>query len=274
MTTPIHVPVNAYGILKQNQPVSRLEEIVEEVRHLGYAVMDAGYTALEMQQFSNVFDETHVRYVQTYGEGFLKERQEYETIRAPLLQDESFFLKLALNASLREVLTSLIQGKYILNQQNGIINPPQKAYNQGSWHRDLPYQHFVSSQPLAINALFCVDDFTKENGATFVLPASHQSEAFPSWSFVKKHAVQIEAKAGSFVLLDCMLFHTGGFNHTHKARRAVNHVYTIPFLKQQISLPAHLHDALLSVEEKALLGFHVREPASIMDYLFTRTILT
>ncbi len=159
---------------------------------------------------------------------------------------------------------------YILNQQNGVINPPQETYNQGAWHRDLPYQHFITSKPLAINALFCVDDFTFENGATFVLPASHKSENFPSSDYIQRNAIQVEAKAGSFIVLDCMLFHSGGFNKTCFERRAVNHVYNIPFFKQQINIPMNMEDTHLSAEERDILGFSYVEPGSISDYLSKR----
>ena len=164
-----------------------------------------------------------------YGEPKLRSLNEFHTIRSPLTHGGDVFLRLVLNENLLSTLKKLISGKFILNQQNGVINPPQETYNQGVWHRDLPYQHFVSTKPLAINALFCVDDFTFENGATFVLPASHKTEAFPSASYIRKNSVQIEAKAGSFILLDCMLFHAGGFNKTHLERRAVNHVITFRY---------------------------------------------
>ena len=165
----------------------------------------------------------------------------------------------------------MIRGKFILNQQNGSINPPQESYNQGAWHRDLPYQHFVSTKPLAINALFCIDDFTFQNGATFVLPASHKSEAFPSEKYIRKNAIQVEAKAGSFIVLDSMEFHTGGFNKTNLERRGVNHLYTIPYFKQQINIPRNLKNVDLSDEEKDILGFGCMEPESISGYFSTRT---
>jgi ectoine hydroxylase-related dioxygenase (phytanoyl-CoA dioxygenase family) len=126
-------------------------------------------------------------------------------------------------------------------------------------------------KPIAINALFCVDDFTFENGATFVLPASHKCEAFPSENYVKKNALQIEAKAGSFIVLDCMVFHTGGFNKTNLERRAVNHLYNIPYFKQQINIPMNMTSTKLSAEAIDILGFNYVEPSSISDYLSKRT---
>jgi ectoine hydroxylase-related dioxygenase (phytanoyl-CoA dioxygenase family) len=91
-----------------------------------------------------------------------------------------------------EICRRLIADYVVLNQQNGVINPPHgQPYSQGKWHRDLPYQHFVSSRPLAVNAFFCLDPFTPGNGATMVLPASYRQESFPSDRFVVTEAVSI-----------------------------------------------------------------------------------
>ncbi|MDO9399230.1 MAG: phytanoyl-CoA dioxygenase family protein [bacterium] len=271
MTTDNKIPSASYGILQQNLPDSTLDEAAEQVRNLGYAIIDSGYTAPELHSFSEEFNCTRDHYVQTYGESELRGLNEFHTIRAPLTHGGDAFLKLALNEHLLSLLKKLIPGKFILNQQNGVINPPQETYNQGAWHRDLPYQHFVSTKPLAINALFCVDDFTFENGATFVLPASHKAEAFPSENYVRKNAIQVEAKAGSFIVLDCMVFHAGGFNKTNLERRAVNHLYNIPYFKQQINIPMNMTSSDLSPEVRDILGFTYAEPTSISDYLSKRT---
>src|SRR5437588_207301 len=135
-----------YGVTEQTVSGTDVERACEQIRHLGYGIIDGG------------------------GEQ-LKAIDEHNTIRLPLAK-EPMFLELATNSKVLEICSRLISGYTILNQQNGIINPPGAArYNQGAWHRDLPYQHFVSSRPLAINALFCLDAFTIENGATRVLPA-------------------------------------------------------------------------------------------------------
>ena len=80
----------------------------------------------------------------------------------------------------------------------------------------------------------------------------------------------MEARAGSFIILDCMMFHAGGYNQTYQPRRAVNHVYNIPYFKQQINLPMHLENIALSSEEKDILGFNNLEPLSVYDYLLKR----
>lgn len=266
------IPSASYGLLDRTPEGSPVDQAAEQVRHLGYALLDAGYAPAELRGISDAFESARKAYIETHGETRLRSLDEFYTVRSLLTQPagKETFLALALNPNLMAVLKQLIQGKFILNQQNGIVNPPQEGYNQSAWHRDLPYQHFVSSRPLAINALFCVDDFTFDNGATFVLPASHKAEPFPSRSHVERNATQIEAKAGSFILLDCMMFHAGGFNKTKVARRAVNHVFNIPYFKQQINLPSNIDGANLSAEARDILGFGYVEPASVGAYLFSR----
>lgn len=270
MSTTIDLPTARYGILQQDKAQDPIGEAVEQVRNLGYAILDSGYSADELAEISTAFDRSREEYLRRYGEGRLRQANEINTLRALLTYGGDTFLRLALNPTLLAAIGQLIPGKFVLNQQNGVINPSRETYNQGAWHRDLPYQHYVSSKPLAVNALFCVDEFTLDNGGTFVLPASHKVEPFPSDSYIERNAVQASAKAGSYILLDCMIFHSGGFNRTEKNRRAVNHVFTIPYFKQQINIPLNLPGDRLTPEQRELLGYNFAEPTSIENYLEKR----
>ncbi|GAA4337562.1 hypothetical protein GCM10023165_15660 [Variovorax defluvii] len=274
MTDRQHIPTQSYGVLHRREAQTPEAEAVEQILDLGYAVLSAGFSSEEIGHVRQEFDRVRSAYVGRHGEAFLKKLGEFDTIRALLTQGSKVFLDLALNASLMSLLKRLIDGKFILNQQNGIVNPPRQDYSQSAWHRDLPYQHFVSTTPLAINALYCVDDFTVDNGATFVLPASHRSPALGSRAYVERNAVQLIAPAGSFIVLDCMVFHAGGFNGTGEARRAVNHMFNIPYFKQQIQLPRNLDPESLSPEARDVLGFNYTEPDSVEDYLSRRAART
>jgi len=260
-----------YGVIEQTVSESDVAHACESIRHLGYAVIDGGYRSEWVKGLSDAFDRARQRLGSQHGTDALRAIDEHNTIRLPLAY-EPMFLELAANAAILEICKRLIAGYVVLNQQNGVINPPHsERYNQGAWHRDLPYQHFVSSRPLAINALFCLDPFTIENGATRVLPASHRQEAFPSDRFVATEAVTVTAPAGSFIVLDCMLFHGGGANTTDRARRAVNQVYSIPLLRQQIDLPDALGETFVTDGElRKLLGYDVRTPRSVAEYFAAR----
>jgi ectoine hydroxylase-related dioxygenase (phytanoyl-CoA dioxygenase family) len=152
-------------------------------------------------------------------------------------------------------------------QQNGVINPPRQPHAQVAYHRDLPYQHFVSSRPLAISALFCIDPFRPETGATTVLPASHRVEAFPSDEVASLLDTPLSAEPGSFIVFDSMLFHRAGPNRSDRPRRAVNHVFSIPIIAQQISIPdalkgRHAGDPALA----RLLGYETDPPSSVLEW--------
>jgi ectoine hydroxylase-related dioxygenase (phytanoyl-CoA dioxygenase family) len=238
--------IPTYGVKERTQGSDNaVGPAVESLRLLGHAVVDGGCSSTELAALSEAFDRAHRAQSAQHGAGALAAIDEHNTIRAPLSL-EPFFLTLATNPVVLKLCEALFGDRFILNQQNGIINPPHAAtYNQGAYHRDLPYQHFVTSRPLALNALFCLDPFTVENGATKVISGSHKQEAFPSDEAVMALEARVVAPAGSFIVLDGMLFHSGGVNRTAAPRRAVNHVYTLPFIKQQIELPALLGDRYL-----------------------------
>lgn len=258
-----------YGVSVADTAPDAASRAAEEIRRLGYAVIDAGYTPTRLDAISAGFDRAQARYLEQFGADRLRSVDELNGIRLPMLFD-GVFADLAANDLVLRIIAQLIVGKFLLNQQNGVINPPGETYNQGAWHRDLPYQHFVSTRPLILNALFCVDDFTEDNGATWVLPASHLQEAFPSAAFVERHKRQVTAPRGSFVILDGMTFHRGGENRAALPRRAVNHVYAIPHIRQQIDMPRALGDTVTDPLLRDLLGYGQPLPASVEDYLAAR----
>lgn len=261
-----------YGVKTQVSSITPVDYAVEQLKLRGYAVVDGEYSAEEIAAFQSAFDEARAASEARHGgRSALAAIDEHNTIRIAMLYNP-IFLRLAMNAAVVEVCKRLIGDYIVLNQQNGIINPGNlERYNQGSYHRDLPFQHFTSSRPLAINALYCVDDFTLENGATFVVPASHKEEAFPSDRMIQASQVQVTAPAGSFIVLDCMLFHSGGVNRTSKERRGVNHVYSIPLIKQQIDLPRSLGEAFSDdPEARKLLGYGLSIPGNVEDYYRSR----
>ena len=260
----------AYGILQRDGWDDPALQAADQVKRLGYAIVDSCFSQAEVADIAEQFDATRAAYTAAWGQDYLKSLDENNSIRLPMALQPAPFRKLAFEKNMLAVVSKLINGQFILNQQNGVINPAGASYNQGSWHRDLPYQHFISDVPLAVNALYCVDDFTSENGGTWVVPASHKVPNYPSDAYVAAHALQINAKAGQFIVLDCMAYHTGGFNRSSADRRAVNHVYTIPYFSQQIQIPGNVDETGLTAEQRRMLGYDYPTPASVNAYLSSR----
>lgn len=264
--------IERYGVNEQTTSLDLIDEAAEEIRLRGFAVLDSGYGLDDLKHLSQAFTSARSQMEERFGgREALAQIDEHNTIRVPMAY-ERMFLQLALNPKVLELCRRMLGNHFILNQQNGILNPGNgERYNQAAFHRDLPYQHFVSDRPLAINALFCLNDFTRENGATLVIPGSHKLGAFPSDAAVEKLRQQIEAPAGNFIVLDCMLFHSGAPNQTSHDRLAVNHVYSIPLLKQQIDLPNTLGENFTQdAKARQILGYDTSTPSDVSSYYRSR----
>jgi ectoine hydroxylase-related dioxygenase (phytanoyl-CoA dioxygenase family) len=254
-----------YGIKQQVPSGDAISRAVESLALVGYAVVDSGLGENQRTKLAERFDHVQQTVQAEQGRARLEAIDEQNTIRAPLSRDD-LFLDLAQNSNVLRICKLVFGDSFVLSQQNGVINPPNARYNQGAYHRDLPYQHFVASRPIAINALYCIDAFTLENGATKLVPASHKVEAFPSDEVVSQLEISILAPAGSFLVLDCMTFHSGGANRTQTPRRAVNHIYSLPFVKQQINLQTLFEGRELPARTKKLFDFDNGAAADVSAY--------
>lgn len=220
-------PNESYGVLMARSSKRATDLVVEEVQTLGWAIVEE-FVSLDQ------VDELRAKAVFLLERNASDNPKDANIVRAPWSHDVDF-LQLACLPLVLDVLRELIPGKVVLNQQNLVRSPGRKGeYSQARYHRDLPYQHFVASRPLAINVLVCLDDFLIENGATSILPASHKEELFPSLEFIERHSVVATAPRGSLIILDGMTFHSGRRNMTERDRIAVNHVYSSPLLKPQL----------------------------------------
>lgn len=241
-----------------------------ELRHRGYCVLPDVLDSAQLSLARKKLDDVYALQERETGREALSAIKDLDLARLPLAYDPWFLELAAQPAVLRFVRQAL--GEYvILHLQNGIINRPAQRHHQAAWHRDLPYQEWTSSRPLALSALFCLEPFTVETGGTFVLPHSHRWEKLPPAEFVEKHAIPALAPAGSVIVFDCMLFHRAGENRSSTVRRGVNHVYAIPLLKQQIDIPRALgDDAVLSPELRQLLGYTSQPAASVTAWRSAR----
>lgn len=81
------------------------------------------------------------------------------------------------------------------------------------------------------NSIWLFDDFTEENGATRVVPGSHNwgktpQEALDDPKAPHPDEVILQAPAGTVVIFNSHTWHGGTLNRTDKARRAMHSYYT------------------------------------------------
>jgi hypothetical protein len=237
--SPDHTRANAYGITERTVAADDVAVHVERIQVAGFTVLPGGFTESQVDDFASRLDAVLETQVGEFGADQLQTIGDRQTARCPLAYDETF-LRLAAHDGVLAIVRRLVGDYVVLMQQNGVINVPRQEHTQTAYHRDLPYQHFVSSRPLAISALFCIDPFRPDTGATTVLPGSHRLETFPSERVAAQLDTAVVADRGSFIVFDSMLFHRAGVNRSERVRRGVNHVYTIPLIAQQVVLPQAL----------------------------------
>lgn len=232
--------ITYYGITETNSATDALDIAVEEILHNGYTIINDALTSQQITDYKNSLDTIYaLQCSEVGGEDNLALIKDANVARC-LLAYDPIFLKLAKNEQVMEICNKVLGDNFMLLMQNGILNRPQNVHYQTSWHRDLNYQHWVSTKPLALSALFCLDDFNQKTGGTKVLAGSHAHAKFPSDIYIKNHTIDVEAPAGSVLIMDAMLFHCSGFNTLTNVRRGVNHVIGLPILSQQISIPEML----------------------------------
>ncbi len=252
-----------YGIRELKNHFTKLDEYIEHALRKGFVIMEEVLS----EENSDILSEKLERIYKIQLEEFpyLKEINEEDVVRCPLYYDEKF-VDLIINPKILEILTKMLGENFILHLQNGVINRPLKEHHQVAWHRDLPYQEYTTSKPISINVFYCLSPFTLETGATKILPYSHLFDDFPSIEFAEKNAVSVSAKKGDVIIFNSWLYHKAGHNVSTINRYGINHVYTVPIIKQQIDLPSLLKE---KYSEHPLLhkilGYKFATPKSVLE---------
>jgi hypothetical protein len=164
-------------------------------------------------------------------------------------------------------LDDYFRAPYILNTYGGVLNLPNDASYVGRVHRD--QRTFSGDLHLMAQLLVMLDDFTEENGATYLLTGSHRLSERPPDDLFFRDAGRATGSAGTVVMFDSNLWHAAGVNRTAGPRRALTLAFTRPFVKQQLDYPRAIgydRAASLSPTLRQLLGYNARVPASLDEW--------
>jgi ectoine hydroxylase-related dioxygenase (phytanoyl-CoA dioxygenase family) len=194
-------------------------------------------------------------------EGFQTER-----VYALLAKDPALAL-LVEHPRLLAIVDRLLAPHYLLSAFLAIhVHPGETP--QG-WHFDDGGCRVPRPRAMyGVSAIWALDDFTAENGATQVIPRSHLwgDDAPPPDG---REAVSICMPAGSVLVLAGSLVHRGGASSGRTTRLGVTPQYCQPWLRQlenmALAVPPQLA-AGLSPRVQELLGYSIAEP-SFMGYV-------
>lgn len=255
-----------YGINEIKSNTTEIERHIENILLKGFTILRSILSESEAQDLSRRSEKIYEIQKEEFGEENLKKISELDIVRIPLYYDENF-LKPILQEKILEILEKVFRNQFILHLQNVIINRPQIEHHQTSWHRDIPYQEYTVSNPIAISVFYCLSPFNQKTGATKILPYIHLIESFPSIEFAEENSIYIDANPGDIVIFDSWVYHRATINTSTMVRYGLNQVFTLPILKQQINLPNFLsgryseHPTL-----SKLLGYTIKVADSVCEF--------
>lgn len=182
-------------------------------------------------------------------------------------QGDTFLQFLRMMEGLNEYFEAYFEGKYILNSMGGAINSARSRSYAHNIHRDI--RSYSGSLPLLLNTLFMLDDFTEENGATYLMEGSHMFKEKPSEEEFAKKQVRALGKAGSLLVFNSNVWHRGGDNNTDVVRRSITPMYCKPYVKSQYDYSRYLgYDKVVNLSgfEKQMLGYYSRVPTNLDEW--------
>ncbi|HEV2140171.1 MAG TPA: phytanoyl-CoA dioxygenase family protein, partial [Candidatus Dormibacteraeota bacterium] len=181
-----------------------LPRALEFVRLLGYSavsgVLDAALLGRVRSAMYRVQDEISA----DVGRGRLQRAGELGVLRLVAKYDQVFLDLLALPEILA-VIDATVGETAILHLQNGFILPsfqPGEAPSvfQNRYHMDFP--RVLNGYLMSINVMLAIDEFRADNGATLVIPGSHQKTQAPDFSKAEHLMVPATCPQGSMVIFD------------------------------------------------------------------------
>lgn len=249
--------IKTHGVRKKNKSKNLIELCLEELKIKGYTKIKSGLNKKEIETIRNQIDKIYkIQEQELGGQKVLKSLYDENIVRGTAGYND-IFIKVATLSTIKEICKKALGPVYTLISQNGIISKPKNFHYQYTWHRDLNYQHFISSKPIAISMLLCVDEFNSKTGGTYILSGTHKQEEFPSDSYVKKNQEVINANIGDLIIFDSMMYHRTGKNYSNSIRRCINQYYSPPILKQTINFPKMLgtRKDIKDKETRMILGY-------------------
>jgi ectoine hydroxylase-related dioxygenase (phytanoyl-CoA dioxygenase family) len=192
-------------------------------------------------------------------EGFRTERVYALLAKAPAVA------RIVEHPDVLAVVDQLLASHYRLSACLAIqVHPGETA--QG-WHADDSYVLVPRPRPMmGLSAIWAFDEFTRENGATELIPGSHlwgpDQRAEPD----DPRALKVQMPAGSAVLFAGTLLHRGGAHRGTATRLAITPQYCQPWIRQienmALAVPPEIARGC-SERVQELLGYDIFEPTFV-----------
>lgn len=245
------------------------EEQVSETAYLvktrGYALVPDFYSDAICAQLTSPLESA----IETYQPVDISERSALDRYHIHDLMNRDFiYCQFLEDPRLQQLLSPLLGDHWIMYAFTSSSLPPGKGNYGSRIHNDCP--RFSPGYIFNVGLIWLLDDFTADNGGTYVLPASQHIEAPPSEALFNRNSMQLEAKRGSLLVFDARLYHRAGENHTDNWRHSLTLNACRSYMKQRMDWVRFIRSDFsdrLNDQARRILGFDTRLPTR-MEELF------
>jgi ectoine hydroxylase-related dioxygenase (phytanoyl-CoA dioxygenase family) len=242
---------------------------VSELKNNGYVILKERISYELLNKLITAVDKAFIEHKKIQIENNSDIKSDGVALHA-LLSDNTFIellQQLLDKGFIQELQDCYFDSKCILNSLSALNNLANQPNFSAVVHRDLRF--YSGDFPMMLNCLLMLDDFTIENGGTYLLPKSHLDERKPSDEEFFNNAIQATGKKGDILIFNANVWHAAAPNTTQEGRRAIPITISKPFMKQLLDYPRALgYDKIntFSEELQELLGYHSRVPASLVEW--------
>ncbi len=237
--------------------------VAESIREHGYAVVQ---TELSGEQVAALRSEL-VRALVSEDEWHGDDRRSDHSMVLVCPLYSTAFASVLEDCVIWEAVSGVLGESAITYAFTSSSMPPSSANYSSRIHNDCPrsFGDLVTNLGLTLP----LDEFTVDNGATFLLPGSHRENGRPTDAQFYEEAIRFEAAPGTALIFDARMWHAGGANSTHEWRHSLTVNFCRSWMKQRIDLPRLLgpgYRNLVSARAAQRLGYNSQVPASYAEY--------
>lgn len=240
-----------------------------ELKELGYTIIrnqiDEKWLTLLTQAVDNAFTEHRNIQIKNNNDIIT------EGVALHVLLSNPIFIKflytLIDNGFIKSLQDNFFYSNCILNSLSALNNLPNQSNFSAIVHRDLRF--YSGEFPIMLNCLIMLDNFTIENGGTYLLPKSHLEERKPTDEEFFNNAIQATGTKGDILVFNANTWHAAAPNVTQDSRKAIPFTISRSFMKQLLDYPRAIgYDKIDSFtnEMQQFLGYHSRTPASLEEW--------
>lgn len=251
--------------------MNELEQRVRDLDEKGYCLIDDVISSEQCANLRNILNECHEKYSSKYfgaGAGTahgLQDKSDAKVVYNMHNKSMDFFPLFRHRVVLDIMDVVLRNGSYKKQDPYNLYNISARTPKMNSGYQQLHNDSRLPGGkfPLVMVALWMLNDFTIENGATRVVPGSHRFTIYPEDRRVYDEEIIVTAKEGSVLIFDGGLWHGGGNNVVPDERWAIILGYGRWFIKPSFDFakntPREIYDQMTD-EDRALLGYNTFPP--------------